>query len=236
MNITVSPLPRHAPNSAQVFPGQVRQLLDQALCGEGFIQWIELPTEADLDRHAIEITNQRLRRYLQWMIAGPILTILHVTPAQARQLQGINDAYLAIGTSTGPDCASTLSLLDSQLLPAWPHATARPLSLQAHGLSPAQISQRLADANPENPHGPALLLCDTPPRHDAGLWLFDPRDNLYALRNVAQPRSLPHGLVHRWQGRVGPTSRPPLPAPTDFEKGLQLCSHLAHVLREPTCA
>ncbi|MDH0304197.1 MULTISPECIES: hypothetical protein [unclassified Pseudomonas] len=241
MDITISPHSNPTRSNDHVPPGRagagpLSQHLDQALSGEGFIQWIEVPTDASVDRHTLDTTCQRLRRYLQWMIGGPVLTILHVTPAQASDLVGISDAYLAVDTANQTGHAASLNLLDNQLRPAWPEVTVRPLALEAHGLSPARLAQRLADANPARAHTLALLLCDVPPLHDGSLWLFDPRDNPHNLRSVTQPDRRPHGLVHRWHGMVDAAARPPLPAPSDFERGLQLCSHLAQVFKEPTCA
>lgn len=240
MNFTISSLARSASANAQTAPGRacsepMGQLLGKVLAGEALIQWIELPTKARVDRQALEMTSQRLRRYLQWMTGGPVLTILHATPSQAHELQGLSESYLAI-TAGYPGAGSQLRLFDNQLQPAWPQTLALPLALAVHGLSPAQIAQRVAETNPAQPHGTALLLCDTPPRHDGSLWLFDPGDNLRNIRSAIQPGSRPHGLVHRWQAANYAAAVPPLPAPTDFERELQLCSHLAQAFKEPICA
>ncbi|WEK31353.1 MAG: hypothetical protein P0Y58_03925 [Candidatus Pseudomonas phytovorans] len=229
MNINISPLSSATPNS-----NPLCQLLGKVLSGEGFIQWIELPADAPVDRQALDMTNQRLRRYLQWMIGGPVLTILHATAHQARDLCGISDSYLAVDTAAPPGSAGQLSLLDNQLQPAWPQTSARPMALAVHGLEPTQIAQRVADARAAQAHATALLLSDTPPQHPGSLWLFDPRENLHNLRSAAQPGSRPHGLVQRLRGAASSTGMPP--APTDFERGLQLCSHLAQAFKEPSCA
>lgn len=240
MNSTFSSLARCASGHAQAAQGKacgepLGQLLEKVLAGEALIQWIELPADARVDRQALEMTSRRLRRYLQWMIGGPVLTIVHASLPQASELQGLGECYLAIGAA-GPGPASQLRLFDHQLQPAWPQTLALPLALAVHGLSPAQIAQRVAEANPAQPRGTALLLCDTPPRHDGSLWLFDPCDNLHELRSATQPGSRPHGLVHRWHVTTDSASSPTLPAPIGFERDLQLCSHLAQAFKEPICA
>lgn len=206
--------------------GSLHRFLHNALKGEGFIHWVELPADAHVDRPILELTNQRLRHYLQWMTGGPVLTIVHATPGQAGALQGLANTCLAVGTAIAPSLAGRPSSLESQSHQAWP------LALTMSGLDSVSVVLRPCGSH----SGHTLLLLTRlgggTPRPDDELRLFNPHRDLRRPSYAETPKGRPHGLIHRWQG-ASRTNRPPLPAPTDFERGLQLCSHLAQALKEP---
>ncbi|WP_313739788.1 hypothetical protein [Pseudomonas sp.] len=199
--------------------GFLHQFLHNALKGEGFIHWVELPADAHVDRPTLDLTNQRLRHYLQWMIGEPVLTVVHATPGQANALQGIGDTCLAVGTTTASSLAGHPSPLASGL------GRARPLVLSTSKLDSVPVIMRTCASHPEH----TLLIL---PQLDDQLRLFNPHHDLRRPGYAATPNGRPHGLIHRWLG-ASRTSRSPLPAPTDFERGLQLCSHLVQAFKEP---
>ncbi|WP_459207464.1 hypothetical protein ACSMEV_04780 [Pseudomonas sp. MLB6B] len=211
---------------AQSANGSLHRFLHKALEGEGFIHWVELPTDAHVDRPILELTNQRLRHYLQWMIGEPVLTIVHATPGQAGALQGLANTCLAVGTAIAPSLTGHPDSLEGE------SHQARSLSLTMSGLDSVSVTLRTCGSHPQHTLLVLARLGGGTPRSDNELRLFNPRRDLRRPGYAETPNGRPHGLIHHWQG-ASRTNRSPLPAQTDFERGLQLCSHLAQALKEP---
>ncbi|WP_143496898.1 hypothetical protein [Pseudomonas sp. Irchel s3a18] len=264
MDIDISPLATHPRASGkrvhaippvlgtsyrQTAVAALRHQLSMALAGHCFVQWIELPIHLPLDGHAVAAACQRLRRYLHWMLKRPIVTILHSTTAQVESILSLPDTYLACDWSTHPatlqsgpiDIERAVMWLGADSLRqqqgAWSAAPlTNPVALEVHGLTADEVTNLLAIVNPTREPGKSILLSDVPPDQEGCLWLFDSRNNSQSLRAMAGMGKLPQGLVHRWQCSAGSPGHPVLPEPTNFEKSLQLCSHLAQILKEPTRA
>lgn len=231
MNSTISILSGedldHSPALlTQPAKGSLHRFLHNALEGEGFIHWVELPTDALVDRPILELTNQRLRHYLQWMTGEPVLTIVHATPGQAGALLGLANTCLAVDTAIAPSLIGRPSSLESE------SHQARPLALTMSGLDSVSVVLRTCGSHPEHTLLVLARLDGGTPRSDNELRLFNPHRDPRRPGYAETPNGRPHGLIHRWQG-ASRTNRSPLPAPTDFERGLQLCSHLAQALKEP---
>lgn len=235
-------------SSRQTAVDALRHQLSMALSGQCFVQWIELPVDLPLDGYAIAAACQRLRRYLHWMLKRPIVTILRSTPEQAETILSLSDAYLAcacpahpVTPYTGPtDIEGTVMWLGAenrrqQQGAGLAELLANPVAFEVHGLAPNEVTNLLAIVNPKRDPGKSMLLSDVPPDQEGSLWLFDSRNNPQSLRAMAGMGKRPHGLVHRWQCSATAPGHPVLPEPTDFEKSLQLCSHLAQIFKEPTC-